>query len=159
MPSIRKKTNKSGRDFYEITISRGRSQARLYSRWYPPEGWSQKAIDRELAKVAAEFERRCQAGEIVSRAEKRHQEAQAAEEAAKIQTVKQYAERVFMPELKIRATENTRSSYQMNLDKWVYPALGGVKLPEVTPARISALLLDMQAQGAYAAQKVQLDRR
>ena len=88
MPSIRRKTNKSGRDFYEITVSRGRSQARLYSRWYPPEGWSQKAIDRELAKVAAEFERRCQAGEIVSRAEKRQQEAQAEEEAAKIQTVK-----------------------------------------------------------------------
>ena len=156
MPSIRRKTNKAGRDYYEITVSRGRSQARLYSRWYPPETWSQRAIDRELAKVAAEFERRCQAGEIVSRAEKRQQEAQAAEEAAKIQTVKQYAEQVFMPELKIRATENTRSSYQMNLDKWVYPALGGVKLPEVTPARISALLLDMQAQGRAHASVVKV---
>ena len=59
MPSIRKKENKAGQIFYEIQVSRGRSRSRLTSRWYPPEGWSQKAIDRELAKVAAEFERRC----------------------------------------------------------------------------------------------------
>lgn len=57
MPSIRKKTNKSGQDYYEITVRRGRLQSRLYSRWYPPEGWSQRAIDRELTKIAAEFER------------------------------------------------------------------------------------------------------
>ena len=63
MPSIRKKTNKAGQDYYEITVRRGRSQSRLYSRWYPPEGWSQRAIDRELTKVAAEFERQCKAGE------------------------------------------------------------------------------------------------
>lgn len=88
VPSIRRKTTKAGRDYYEITVSRGRSQSRLFSRWYVPEGWSQRAIDRELAKVAAEFERQCKAGEVVSRREKRQQEAQEAEEAAKIQTVR-----------------------------------------------------------------------
>lgn len=87
MPSIRKRTTKDGRDYYEITVSRGRSQARLFSRWYVPEGWSQRAIDRELAKVAAEFERQCKAGEIVSRKEKRQQAALEAAEAAKIQTL------------------------------------------------------------------------
>ena len=51
MPSIREKQTKDGRTFYEIQVSRGRSRSRLTSRWYPPEGWSQKAIDRELAKV------------------------------------------------------------------------------------------------------------
>ena len=88
MPSIRKRTTKDGRDFYEITVSRGRSMPRLFSRWYVPEGWSQRAIDRELAKVAAEFERQCKAGEVVSRKEKRQQDAQEAAEAAKIQTVR-----------------------------------------------------------------------
>lgn len=87
MPSIRKRTTKDGRDYYEITVSRGRSQSRLFSRWYIPEGWSQRAIDRELAKVAAEFERQCKAGEIVSRKEKRQQAALEAAEAAKIQTL------------------------------------------------------------------------
>ena len=147
MPSIRKKTNKAGRDYYEITVRRGRSQPRLYSRWYPPEGWSQRAIDRELTKVAAEFERQCKAGEIVSRAEKRQQEAQAAEEAAKIQTVKQYGERVFMPAKTVTMSENSRASFQSALNTWIYPAIGEKTLPDVSPADLSALLLGIQAQG------------
>ena len=62
MPSVRKKTNKTGQVFYEIRVSRGRGQSYLTSRWYPPEGWSQRGIDRELARQAAEFERRVRAG-------------------------------------------------------------------------------------------------
>ena len=71
MPSARKKTTKDGRVFYEISVSRGRGKSRLTRRWYVPEGWSQKAIDRELAAVAAEFERQSDAGEVISRAEAR----------------------------------------------------------------------------------------
>ena len=59
MPSTRKKVNKSGQAFYEIRVSRGRGKSYLTKRWYVPEGWSQRAIDRELASVAAEFERQC----------------------------------------------------------------------------------------------------
>ena len=147
MPSIRKKTNKTGRDYYEITVRRGRSQPRLYSRWYPPEGWSQRAIDRELVKVAAEFERQCKAGEVVSRKEQREREAQEAAEAALIQTVKPYGERVFMPAKTVTMSENSRASFQSALNTWVYPAVGGTKLPDVSPADLSALLLDIQAQG------------
>lgn len=67
--------------------------------------------------------------------------------AAKIQTLRQYAEMVFMPALTVRCSENTRTSYPGNLDKWIYPALGSMKMPEITSANISALLLSMQAQG------------
>ena len=147
MPSIRRKTTKAGRDYYEITVSRGRSQSRLFSRWYVPDGWSQRAIDRELTKVAAEFERQCKAGEVVSRKEKHHQEAVEAAEAAKIQTVKQYAERVFMPTKTVTMSENSRASFQSTLDTWIIPAIGGKKLPDVSPADLSALLLSVQAQG------------
>lgn len=147
MPSIRKRTTKDGRDFYEITVRRGRSLPRLFSRWYVPEGWSQRAIDRELAKVAAEFERRCKAGEVVSRREKRQQEAQEAAEAAKIQTVRQYGERVFMPAKTVTMSENSRASFQSALNTWIYPAVGGKKLPDVSPADLSALLLEIQAKG------------
>ena len=144
MPSARKKTNKAGAVFYEIRVSRGRSKSYLTRRWYPPEGWSQKAIDRELARVAAEFEREAQAGEVISRAEKRQQQAQ---EAAKIQTLRQYGERVFMPAKTVTMSENSRSAYQGNLDNWIYPALGDLKMPEITSAQITALLLDMQSKG------------
>ena len=140
MPSARRKTNKSGAVFYEIRVSRGRSRSYLTRRWYPPEGWSKKAIDRELARVAAEFEREAQAGEVISRAEKRQQQAQEAAEAAKIQTLRQYGERVFMPAKTVTMSENSRSTYQGNLDNWIYPALGDLKMPEVTSAQITALL-------------------
>ena len=147
MPSIRRKTTKGGRDYYEITVSRGRSQARLYTRWYIPEGWSQKAIDREVTKQAAEFERRCKAGEVISRAERRELDAQAVEEAGKIQTVRQYAERVFMPAKAVTMSENSRASFQSALNTWIYPAIGDKKLPDVSPADLSALLLEIQAAG------------
>lgn len=153
MPSIRKKTNKAGQDYYEITVRRGRSQSRLYSRWYPPEGWSQRAIDRELTKVAAEFERQCKAGEVVSRAEKRQREAQ---EAAKIQTVKQYGERVFMPAKTVTMSENSRASFQSALNTWIYPAMGEKKIPDVSSADLSSLLLSVQAQGRAHATAVKV---
>jgi len=147
MASTRRRITKDGRSFYEIRVSRGRGKSYLTKRWYVPDGWSQKAIDRELAKVAAEFERQCDAGEAVSRAEKREREAQRAADAAKVFTLKQYGETVFMPAKTVTISENTRSSFQGNLDNWIYPKLGALKMPDVTPANISALLLDMQRQG------------
>ncbi|NLU24444.1 MAG: site-specific integrase [Clostridiales bacterium] len=147
MPSSRKKTNKAGQEFYEISVSRGRNKSRLTRRWYVPDGWSQKAIDRELAAVSAEFERQCDAGEVVSRADQREQATQRAAEAAKILTLRQYGERVFMPSKAVTMSENSRANYQNYLDKKIYPALGDIKLPEITPAQISALLLDMQSDG------------
>ena len=133
--------------FYEISVSRGRGKSRLTRRWYPPDGWSRKAIERELARVAAEFERQSDAGEVITRAEQREREAEAEREAAKILTLRQYGEQVFMPAKGVTMSENARSSYQGNLNRWIYPALGDVKLPEITPAQLSALLLSMQAQG------------
>lgn len=156
MPSIRRRTTKTGRDYYEITVSRGRSMPRLFSRWYAPLGWSQKAIDRELAKVAAEFERQCKAGEIVSRREKHQQEALEAAEAALIQTVKQYSERVFMPAKKVTMSENSRASFQSALNTWIYPAIGDKKLPDVSSADLSALLLDIQTKGKAHATAVKV---
>ena len=147
MASYRKLTTKDGRVFYEISVSRGRGKSRLTRRWYPPDNWSRKAIERELQAVAAEFERQSDTGEVISRAEQRNKEAQAAAEAAKILTLRQYGERVFMPSKTITMSENSRANYQSYLDKKIYPALGGYKLPEITPAQISALLLDIQAEG------------
>lgn len=147
MPSARKRFNKAGQAFYEIRVSRGRDKSYMTRRWYVPDGWSQKAIDRELASVAAEFERQCNAGEAISRAEKREKAAQEAAEAARILTLKQYGERVFMPAKAITMSENGRASYQNCLDKKVYPVLGDVKMPEITPAQITALLLEIQATG------------
>ena len=147
MAYSRKKTNKAGAVFYEIEVSRGRGLSPLTTRWYVPAGWSAKAIARELAKQEADFERRVRSGEIQSRAEMKAQQEAAAEAAAKIDTVKQYGEKVFMPSKKLTCSENTREYYQFALDCHIFPAIGSVKLPEVTPAQLSALILSMQEKG------------
>lgn len=147
MPSIRKKTNKAGQDFYEIRFSRGRGKASLSTRWYPPEGWSQKAITRELTKVAADFERQAARGEAICRKEAEQIDLQHKREAAKVLMLRQYAETVFMPTKSVTMSENGRCTYQGNLDHWILPALGDLKMPDITPANISALLLSMQAAG------------
>ena len=146
MPSIRQLQNKSGDIFYEIRVSRGRDKAPLSMRWYAPDGWSKKAIDRELTKVAAEFERKCNNGEIISRKEQKELERLQELENAKIKTLYQYGERVFMPAKTITMSENARSNYQSYLNNWIYPALGEMRLQDITPAQINELLLSMQAQ-------------
>ena len=147
MASTRKRTTKDGQVFYEIRVSRGRGKSYLTTRWYPPEGWSQKAIDRALVKETVEFERRCHEGEVVSRAEKKECDLQQKREAAKIQTLQKYGEEVLMPTKAVTMSENGRCAYQGSLNHWIYPALGDLKMPDITPANISALLLSMQSQG------------
>ena len=146
MASTRKLNTKDGTPFYEISVSRGRGLPRLTTRWYPPAGWSQKAIDRELVKVAVAFEQKVKAGEVITRQEERIESYRRELEAAQIKTLKQYGETVYMPSLAIHCSENTRTSYQGNLNKWIYPVLGDFKLPEVTAAQITALLLSIQSQ-------------
>ncbi|WP_369282190.1 tyrosine-type recombinase/integrase [Oscillibacter sp. GMB15532] len=146
MPSTRKRETKDGRAFYEIIVRRGRDKSALTSRWYVPEGWSQRAIDRELTTVAADFERRCNAGEVISRREQKNKAICEAQEAAKVLTLRQYGETVFMPAKAVTISENTRSNFQGYLDRSIYPALGDLKMPDITPANISALLLSIQAE-------------
>ena len=147
MASTRIRTTKDGQTFYEIRVSRGRGRSYLTTRWYPPAGWSQKAIDRALTKEAAEFERRCHEGEVTSRAEQKENDLRQKQEIAKIQTLRQYGEKVFMPAKTVTMSENGRCAYQGNLDHWIYPTLGELKMPDITAADISALLLSMQSAG------------
>ena len=156
MPSTRMKTTKDGRRYYEIRVKVSRETSEYSKRWYVPDGWSQKAIDRELTKQAAEFERQVKAGEIVNRAEKRAIQAEAEREAAKIRTVRQYGELVFMPAKRITIAENTRDGFQRELDLHVYPVIGDCKMPDVTSAQITALLLHEQEQGQSVASVVRL---
>ena len=147
MPSIRKKTTKNGRDFYEIRVSRGRGKSYLSTRWYVPDGWSRRSIEKELAKQAAEFERKVHSGEVTSKAEQKEAALLEEKRAESLQTLKNYSERVFMPSIAIRCSENTRNAYQSNLDNWILPAIGEMKMPDIKAAHIASVLLDMQSKG------------
>lgn len=160
MASTKLMETKDGKRFYQISVSRGYGKAPYKKRWYWPDGWSKRSAERELAKVAAEFERACNAGEVENREQRKKREAaekqKAAEEAAKLKTVRQYADGVFMPTKEASFSENARSSYRMFLDKHILPVLGDSILTEVKPAMITKLLIDFQKAGYAHASAVKL---
>ena len=156
MASIKLNETKNGRRFFQISVSRGYGKAPYKTRWYWPDGWSKRTAEREAAKQAAAFELACKNGEVLNRAQEREKAAQEAAEAAKLKTVRQYADGVFMPTKEATFSENARSSYRMFLDKHILPVLGDVLLVEVSPAMISKLLIDFQRAGYAHATTVKL---
>lgn len=156
MASTKLMETKDGRRFFKISVSRGYGKAPYTTRWYWPEGWSKRAAERELAKVAAEFELQCEKGEVLNRAEQKERDRAAAAEAAKLKTVRQYADGVFMPTKEASLSETSRYSYQQFLDLYILPVIGDVLLVDVTPAMISKLILDYQKTGKAHASAVKL---
>lgn len=147
MASTKLMEAKGGKRFFKISVSRGYGKTPYTMRWYWPDGWSKRSVERELKKVSAEFERACSAGEVLNRSQEKEKAAQEAAEAAKLKTVRQYADGVFMPTKEATFSENARSSYRMFLDKHILPVLGDTLLTDVTPAMISKLLVDFQKAG------------
>lgn len=156
MASIKLNETKDGRRFFQICVSRGYGNAPYKTRWYWPDGWSKRTAEREAAKQAAAFELACKNGEVLNRAQEREKAAREAAEAAKLKTVRQYADGVFMPTKEATFSENARSSYRMFLDKHILPVLGDVLLVEVSPAMISKLLIGFQRAGYAHATTVKL---
>lgn len=156
MASIKLSETKDGHRFFQINVSRGYGKAPYKTRWYWPDGWSKRTAEREAAKQAAAFELACKNGEVLNRAQEREKAAQEAAEAAKLKTVRQYADGVFMPTKEATFSENARSSYRMFLDRHILPVLGEYLLTEVTPAMISKLLVDFQRAGYAHATAVKL---
>ena len=156
MASIKLNETKDGRRFFQISVSRGYGKSPYKTRWYWPDGWSKRTAEREAAKQAAAFELACKNGEVLNRAQEREKAAQKAAEAAKLKTVRQYSDGVFMPTKEATFSENARSSYRMFLDKHILPVLGDVLLVEVSPAMIQKLLIDFQRAGYAHATTVKL---
>ena len=156
MASIKLNETKDGRRFFQICVSRGYGKAPYKTRWYWPDGWSKRTAEREAAKQAAAFELACKNGEVLNRAQEREKAAQEAAEAAKLKTVRQYADGVFMPTKEATFSENARSSYRTFLDRHILPVLGDVLLVEVSPAMIQKLLVDFQRAGYAHATTVKL---
>ena len=152
---------KDGRRYWLIRVRMGRDDSTRKTRFYWPVGKngnpvSQSTAERQRDAFALEFERKCKAGEVLSREQKKVQAAREEEEKAKLKTLKQYAEGVFMPSKTLSVTENTRSNYQQFLDNHIYPALGDRLLTEITPAMIKKVLLDYQQEGYAHASCVKL---
>ena len=156
MASTQLFTRKNGSRYYKIRVRDGRDGTTHCTVWNVPDTWSAKVIERELSKAAAAFENKVKSGQHKTLRERKEAAKQEAEEAAKIRTLKQYGESVFMPALTVTCAENTRDSYQSNLDNHIYPVLGKYKLPEITPAQLNAFLLKKQSTGLSPASCVKL---
>lgn len=145
------KLARDGKRVFELRAYHA-GKKRYYSRrWTAPDGWSQRRIEKELHTQSVEFQNRVDAGEVLSRQEQKEKDAAdkaaAAAEAAKYKTVREYADKVFMPTKEPDLAENTRLSYRSNLDLHILPVIGDIRLVDVTPAIIAGLLLDLKKAG------------
>lgn len=155
MASIKKEIDTTGAVVYKIQASGGRGR-RVKRSWRPEPGWSAKTIERELNKFAAQLENELASGALNTKKEDKEAARLAALEAAKLKTFRQYVEGVYMPTKAAIFSENSRSSYQRNLDTHILPILGDLLMVDITPAMISKLLLDFQKSGHAHASAVKL---
>jgi integrase len=112
-----------------------------------PDGWSAKIAEREARKAAAAFELKCKSGEVQNREEKRQAEEAARLEAAKLKTLSQYVNGVYMPTKEATFSENARASYRMFLDKHILPSIGDLLLTDISSAVLTKLLVDFVRAG------------
>lgn len=164
MAFAKERKKADGSIFYEISAYYGgndegkkKKAPRRYTKYYyPPFGWSARSIKKALKDEMSEFQRAVDAGEILSKAEKKEKEeiekaeaAAAAAEKALLKTVQQYAEKVFMPTKELSIAENTRLSYWSNLNEHIFPAFGDCLIKDVTTAMINGMLSDFQKTHSY----------
>lgn len=149
MAYSRKKEKKDGSIFYEIRGYSKKKKTYFSKYYYPPFGWSQKAIDKALRTECEDFQKAINSGEVLTKEETRKKEEAEKAEREKLKTVKQYGEGVFMPTKLLSISENTRLSYETNLSKHIYPVIGDTLLVEVTSAMITKLLVDFQKGHSY----------
>ena len=140
---------KDGTTYYEIRAYHSEKKQYYTKYYYPPFGWSAKAIKKQLQTETEAFQRDVDVGNILSKSEKVERDQAAAAEAAKLKTLRQYAEAVYMPAKEQSISENTRLSYWSNLNEHIFPGLGNVLMVEITPAMITKLLLDFQKAHSY----------
>lgn len=155
MASITKAIDAQGNIVYKVQASGGRGR-RVKRSWRPEPGWSAKTTERELNKFAAQLENELASGAVNTRQEDKEAARLATIEAAKLKTLRQYVTGVYMPTKAATFSENSRSSYQRNLNIHILPALGDFLMTDITPAMISKLLLDFQQSGHAHASAVKL---
>lgn len=131
MANIRKIEGKTG-TAYKITVTCGRDssgkQVRHYKTWTPPQGMGEKRAEREVQKVAVQFETEIEQGfQLDNR-----------------QTFEQYARYVIDLKEQGGAKHNTILEYRYLLTRLI-PIIGSMKLTEIRPQHLNRLYKDLQA--------------
>lgn len=130
MASVTARKNKAGEIIsYQIKVTRGRDkltgkQLTPYTMTYtPPDGWSKKAIERDLQKKMGEFEAACKRGEVLTKEEQKAQATEKAEQIKRQQveeerkpTFNKYVE-IFLQEKSATLSAMTVQGYKQSLKR------------------------------------------
>lgn len=155
MASYTKKTDAKGEVFYKVQVTDGRGR-KVTRNWRPEPGWSARTIQSKLNQFAANLKNEPATGTVKTKYESDEEKRLAELEAAKLKTLRQYADGVFMPSKETTFSENARYSYRMFLDKHILPALGDYLLMDISTAMLKKLLLDFQKKGYAHSSAVKL---
>ncbi len=138
---------------YELRAYNAKKNRTYTRRWKAPSGWAAKTLKAELNKQLVIFQNEVDSGLVLTNKEKAERDAAeqkaAAEEAARLKTVEQYALGIWLPEKEKSIAENTRLSYKSTLEQHILPAFGNCRMIDVTPAMINSLLTDFQKDHSH----------
>lgn len=160
MASVRPRKNKQGEIVsYEIRVSRGydpitRKALKPYTMTYtPPEGWSAKAIERELSKTAGDFQAACDRGEVLTKEQQREQEKERREHEAaeklneeRRPTFTKYIE-TFLQEKQITFSPGTMENYSIALHR-AAAVFGDLRMVDIDFLTVKKYLSTLQEPGA-----------
>lgn len=144
---------------YQIKVARGRDkltgkQLTPFTMTYtPPEGWSKKAVERDLQKVIGEFETACNRGEVLTR-EQEKEKLIDDRKAAKIAqaederrpTFEKYSQ-IYLKEKQPIFAAGTYENYKHALER-AAKVFGKVKLIDIDLLTIKKYITTMQTNGA-----------
>ena len=131
MATIKRIDGKTG-IAYKITVTNGRDdcgkQLRHFKTWRPPDGMSEKRAEKEVQKVAFDFQRKIEQGfEIDNR-----------------QTFSQYADYVLALKESNGAKHNTIREYRYLMERIRKSTIGSMKLVDIRPQHLNQFYQSLQ---------------
>ena len=102
MASYTKKTDAKGEVFYKVQVTDGRGR-KVTRNWRPEPGWSARTIQSKLDQFAANLKNELAAGTVKTKQESDEEKRLADLEAAKLKTVRQYADGVYIRQKKLHS--------------------------------------------------------
>ena len=158
MASYTARKNKAGEIVsYQIKVSRGRDkligkQLTPFTTTYtPPDGWSKKAVERDLIRFMGEFEAACKRGEILTKKKKKALAVEQIEQAKREQaeqerkpTFTRYIE-MYLKE-KAEFAPGTLENYRTALQR-AAAVFGDIKMEDITNLTVKQYINDLQANG------------
>lgn len=156
MASYTARKNKAGEVVsYQVKVSRGRDkltgkQLTPYTKTYtPPEGWSKKAIERDLIKFMGEFETACTRGEVLTREQEKEkaleqlkqEKAEQAEETRR-PTFRKYVD-IYLKERESVIALNTLKRYKIALER-AAAIIGDIKMIDIDMITMKKYVIALQ---------------